>query len=288
MTAARFLPHRWRQNGAQAAHAEAIAGVLDTPPVAGRADGLVLFAPIGCATLLPAMVALKSLWHPLRRGRVALLDDGTLTAEDRAVLAHHFADPQILDAETVRGTGFPAGRGWASLLAMLDGRSGEYWLRVTHDTVTLGDVPEITAAIGANRSLTDLAPGDGPHAPVPFPDIFETSSPNADRWRYVDAGGGLLGLAAGQTGRGPAEAALALLPASAPRHAATETQRRAAGFVIANETAPVCLPRDLYRQWEMGEDWRVGPAFLHFETPQIGYDNAWTGASRAAIAMLAV
>ena len=286
MTAPRFLPQRWRQNAAIAGHAQAIAGILDTPPIEQRQDGLVLFASIGSTSLLPAMVALKSLWRPLQRGRVALLDDGSLTAEDRAVLAHHFADPELVRADTVNMGSFPAGQGWESLLTMLERRGGEYWLRVAPDSVTLGDVPEIAGTIGANRSLTDLSAEAESEHPLPFAEAFRSDLPRMDRWRYLDAGGGLTGLAAGQGGRAIAEAALALLPAPGPNLTAGKNARRAAGFIVANEIAPVCLPRTLYRSWKQGEDWRVGPAFLRFAEPKVRA-GAWADASRAAIALLA-
>jgi len=270
-----------------AAHAEAIAGILDTPPVISRKDGLVLFTAIGSASLLPAMVAIKSLARPLQRGRVALLDDGTLTAEDRAVLAHHFADPQIFPADSVPMGSFPKGQGWESLLVMLDGRLGEYWLRVSHDSVTLGDVPEIATAIGANRSFVELAHDTSDSSPVSFADVFNSDVPSAARWHYIDAGGGLVGLAAGGGGRGTAEAALALLPEPGPNETGDTGARRAMGFIIANEAAPVCLPRNLYRNWHQGEDWRFGPVFLRFVAARSSPEGGWAEASRAAIALLA-
>jgi len=287
MTAPRFLPQRWRQGEAVAAHAEAIAGILDTPPVMARKDGLVLFAAIGCASLLPAMVAIKSLARPLQRGRVVLLDDGTLTAEDRAVLAHHFDDPQILRADSINLRGFPTGHGWESLLAMLERRSGEYWLRVSHDSVTLGDVPEIAAAIGSNRSLVELAPDSGPDPVLPFSEVFSSDVLTAGRWRYIHAGGGLAGLAAAQGGRIIAEAALALLPAPAANSKGRAEPDQAIGFIVGNEPMPVCLPKNLYRVWARGEEWRVGPAFLRFAPANSERNGAWADASRAAIALLA-
>src|SRR5690606_28179458 len=70
MTMHRFLPHRWRTRREAADHAEAIADVLDTAPIVPRSDGLVLFSMIGTAVLLPYLVAVKSLWSELRRGRI--------------------------------------------------------------------------------------------------------------------------------------------------------------------------------------------------------------------------
>ena len=89
MNAWSLLPHRWRSRKEAARHAEAIAGILETPPIRPKQDGVVLFSMMGTAVLLPYLVTVKSLWAQLGRGRVVLMDDGTLTGEHRAVLAHH-------------------------------------------------------------------------------------------------------------------------------------------------------------------------------------------------------
>ena len=89
----RHLPYRWRRRIDSGRHDRAIRAILDTPPIRPATDGLVLFSMIGTAVLLPYLVAVKSLWHQLRRGRIVILDDGTLTASDKAVLARHCGDP---------------------------------------------------------------------------------------------------------------------------------------------------------------------------------------------------
>ena len=71
-----LLPRRWRVKADAARHADAIAGILDTAPIRPVNDGVVLFSMIGTAVLLPYLVAVKSLWRELGRGRVAILDVG--------------------------------------------------------------------------------------------------------------------------------------------------------------------------------------------------------------------
>ena len=155
-----LLPRRWRTKKEAAAHAEAIAGILDTPPIVPKQDGLVLFSMIGTAVLLPYLVAVKSLWGELGRGRIAILDDGTLTAQDRAILAHHCGDPELFAIDRVDTGGFPKGGCWERFLTILDHRGGEYWVQLDSDTVTLGPVPEVAQAIATNRSFTLLGGGD--------------------------------------------------------------------------------------------------------------------------------
>ena len=120
------LPYRWRRRIDSARHDRAVRAILDTPPIAPRNDGLVLFSMIGTAVLLPYLVAVKSLWHQLQRGRVAILNDGTLTARDRAVLARHCGDPEIFEIDAVDVGAFPTGGTWERLLLPSD-RYVNYW-----------------------------------------------------------------------------------------------------------------------------------------------------------------
>lgn len=285
MTVHRLLPHRWRTRLDAARHAEAIAEVLDTPPIVPRRDGLVLFSMIGTAVLLPYLVAVKSLWRQLGRGRVAILDDGTLTAEDRALLAHHCGDPELLRLADVRTDPFPRGGCWERFLTILDRRDREYWLQLDSDTVTLGPIGEVADAIARNRSFTLLGGADGAIGALPFAEFARRRYPEgpidghvqhrvesrldsvsrpADR-RYVRGCAGFAGFAAGGPGRELAQTFLeAMEQLIGPEAvAAWGTEQLASNFHIANEPEPVLLPYARYlNHW--GEPWDEGAAFVHF------------------------
>lgn len=140
----------------QMLHAPLCKGVLSTPPIQPRDDGVVLFSMIGTAVLFPYLVAVKSLHHHLRRGRVMILDDGTLSTDDRAVLAYHLGNPVILSIHDVDVGSCPHGGTWERLLTILDLRTHDYVIQLDSDTVTVGPVPEVAAAIEANVSFTLL------------------------------------------------------------------------------------------------------------------------------------
>lgn len=148
-----LLPQRWRTRPGDAHDAEMLAGILETRPVVPAGSGLVLCAGIGSHSLLPFLVAAKSLHGALGRGRFTIVDDGTLTGSDRTTIAHHLGDPPIATRGGIALHGLPAGQSFEPLLAALDGRTGEYWLVADPHCVTLGPVPEIARAIAANRSL---------------------------------------------------------------------------------------------------------------------------------------
>ena len=90
------LNRLWKER----AHRAAARAVLDTPPIVPADDGLVLFSMIGTRVLLPYLVAVKSLHAQLRKGRIVILDDGTLTDADRQILAAHLV---LLRAQRIAG-----------------------------------------------------------------------------------------------------------------------------------------------------------------------------------------
>ncbi len=307
MNMASLLPHRWRVKREAGRHNEAVLGILDTPPIVPQRDGLVIFSMIGTAVLLPYLVAVKSLWSHLRRGRVAILDDGTLTAADRAILAQHCGDPQILRIEDVPRGSFPQGGCWERLLTILDHRAGEYWLQLDSDTVTMGPVWELTRAIESNRSFTLMGGADAPDQPLELAEFARTYYPGGEAeghvqsriesrmaqlapglgWRYIRGCAGFAGFAAGNGGRELAAAFLARMKGVIGAEDASiwGTEQVASSFLIANEGAPVCLPYTRYLNY-WGEAWDEDAAFVHFVGAH-RYDNgAYMAASRQAIAAL--
>jgi len=302
-----LLPHRWRVKREAGRHNEAVLGILDTPPIVPRRDGLVIFSMIGTAVVLPYLVAVKSLWSQLQRGRIAILDDGTLTAQDRAILAQHCGDPQILRMEDVPRGQFPQGGCWERLLTILDHRAGEYWLQLDSDTVTMGPVWELARAIDSNRSFTLMGGADCPAEPLElaaFKAAYYTQGEadghvqtriesRMDRlapglgWKYIRGCAGFAGFAAGNGGRDLAAAFLARMKAIIGEDDASiwGTEQVASSFLIANEGAPVCLPYVRYMNY-WGEPWDEDAAFVHFVGAHRYDHGAYSAASRKAIARL--
>lgn len=307
MNMSSLLPQRWRSRIEATRHAEAITGILDTPPIAPRQDGVVLFSMIGTAHLLPYLVAVKSLWNELGRGRIAILDDGTLTAQDRAILAHHCGDPQLIRLADVKIGEFPAGGTWERLLTILDNRMGEYWIQLDSDTVTLGPVPEIVDAIARNRSFLFLGDKDAEVGPLPLQDFRERFYPEGESeghvqsriesrldtidprrgWKYARGCSGFAGFAATGNGRPLAAAFLSEMKRMiGPEDVAIwGTEQVTSNFHLSNEPEPVILPYDRYTNY-WNAPWADDARFVHFVGTH-RYDNgAYVDASLAAIARL--
>ncbi|WP_340587386.1 hypothetical protein [Erythrobacter alti] len=302
-----LLPHRWRSKREATRHAEAITAILDTPPIVPKHDGVVLFSMIGTAVLLPYLVAVKSLWGELQRGRVAILDDGTLTAQDRAILAHHCGDPEIMRISDVVLGEFPAGGTWERLLTILDRRGSEYWIQLDSDTVTISPVDEVAEAIARNRSFVFLGEVEASDGPLPLAEFhqrfcargavhdhvqsrIETSLDQVDEargWKYVRGCSGFAGFAATGSGRALASAFLTEIKGMIGEKDVTiwGTEQVTSNFLLANENSPVVLPYDRYLNY-WAEDWGKDASFVHFVGTHRHDNGAYVRASLQAIERL--
>jgi hypothetical protein len=281
--------------------------VLETAPRRARDDGVVLFSMIGTRVVLPYLVAAKSLHAQLGRGRFAILDDGTLTGEDRAVLARHLGDPQVLSLAAVETGDCPRGGCWERLLTLLELRASDYVIQLDSDTVTLGPVPEIAAAIDAWRDFTLLGGADSRWLAVDeFARGLAPAAPDAhiqgaieaamaqvcgqvpELTHYVRGCAGFAGFAPGGMGRevadGFSRAACALL--GAKRWAEWGSEQVMSNLIVANEGEPVLLPYDRYLNF-WNEPAGAEAALVHFVGTYRFHRGAYSAAARQAIAALA-
>jgi len=296
-------------------HRRLARSVLTTPPIRAGDDGVVLFSMIGTAVLLPYLVAVKSLRHHLGRGRVVILDDGTLTAADHAVLVQHLGDPRILSIAQVATGDCPQGGTWERLLTILDLRADCYVIQVDSDTVTLGDPVEVRAAIDSGRDFTlrgeaaaelrsaaaiaqDRA-GIDPRGPgLHVQDAAEAAIgsvaiPGQTDLRYVRGCSGFAGFAPGGAGRALAEGFSRAMDAAIGRDRWSRwgSEQVTSNFVVANGRDPLLLPYDRYLNfWNaalFGRNALPGDAaFVHFIGTYRFHGDAYLTATRRAIAAL--
>jgi hypothetical protein len=277
------------RKGRQALHLRSARAVLDTPPIVPTGDRVLIFSMIGTRVVLPYLVAVKSLHARLKIGRVAILDDGSLTEADKALLARHLGDPDIRSIHDVDTGRCPHGGTWERLLTLLDLRADDYVIQLDSDTVTVGDVPEVLAAIRENHSFTllgdpeseadgvlplpafaarrypDGVPAGHHHVQAAIEARFGTY-PDAANHRYVRGCSGFTGFArGGPSGRAEAEA-FSLAGAAlvgAERWTEWGTEQVASTFLLSNEPMMRPLPYRRYlNYWNEPPD--ADARFLHF------------------------
>lgn len=288
-------------------HDRVVRGVLKTPPLTPHDDGVILFSMIGTRVVLPYLVAVKSLAASLGRGRVVILDDGTLTVADRVLLAHHLGDPRVIPIESVETGGCPRGGTWERLLTILDLRRDHYVIQLDSDTVTMGAVPDVAAAIDAGRSF--MLRGEASAELLPMADFPATLAHEPGRRVHIQRAieerldsvtlpgiaapvyargcSGFAGFARSGGGRAMAQAfshqAEALLGAA--RWAEWGTEQVTSNVVIANSGAALLLPYHRYLNF-WGDSLPADRRFVHFVGTCRFDGRTYIDATRAAIRAL--
>jgi hypothetical protein len=207
-----------------------------------------------------------------------------LTAEDKAVLAHHLDQPQIFAIAAVDVGDCPKGGCWERLLTLLQLRTSDYVIQLDSDTVTLGPVPEVAAAIAAGRNFAlkgdatsrwqsasafarDLAevPADA-HVQARIEAVMDRIDAGLPQpLHYVRGCAGFAGFASGGIDRQAADAfsreARALLGDA--KWAQWGSEQVMSNVIVSNEGEPLLLPYDRYMNYWREPD--LGSASLvHF------------------------
>lgn len=301
-----MVPDRALRRLREARHARRAGAVLDTAPAIPRDDGVVLFSMVGTRALLPYLVAAKTLHARLGRGRFAILDDGSLTQGDRGLLSAHLGNPEIRHIAAVDTGPCPRGGTWERLLTLLDLRRDAYVIQLDSDTVTIGAVPEVAAAVHAGTSFSlrggydaEIVPLDeaarraralepGNHVQTATERLIDrVAIPGRGPLRYARGCSGFAGFARSEEGRALAELfsqeAQRLL--GAERWAEWGSEQVTSSFVVANEPRATLLPYDRYFNfWNAGipDDAR----FAHFVGTYRYHRGVYDRATTAALASL--
>lgn len=283
-----------------------VRAVLAAPPARASDDGVVIFSMIGTRVLLPYLVAAKSLHMRLGRGRFAILDDGTLTASDKALLAMHLDKPEVRSIAAVDVGQCPRGGCWERLLTLLELRRDNYVIQLDSDTVTLGPVDDIVAAIDAGRDFTLRGEASSAWLPVAAfgADHFalpagahvqmqiearmpEVAAAAGRLTHYVRGCAGFAGFAPRGSGRELADRFSAAASAALGKQVWAQwgSEQVMSNLYVANEGEPVLLPYDRYLNF-WNEPIREDAAFVHFVGTYRYHAGAYAAAARQALAAL--
>lgn len=129
-------------------------GIFGTPPV--RLDPSAQFgllSQIRHADLTMYLLAVKSFTRRLSPASIHIVDDGTLTAADRAILERHVPGHVLLPARDFRREDCPVGGTWERLIAISTLVGTRYVIQLDADTLALDDLPEVARCVSENRSF---------------------------------------------------------------------------------------------------------------------------------------
>jgi hypothetical protein len=100
------------------------------------------------------LLAIKSLYIALGRGKILIINDGTLSDEDFRQLHRHIPDLEVLDYHKLSIHLFPrADFFWERLVKVIELSNHNYVIQLDADTVVSAPVPEVLECLRHNRSF---------------------------------------------------------------------------------------------------------------------------------------
>lgn len=148
---------RWRR-AAQVWQAKPdFARILKTPPVESRDGGAIVFSQLQHRDVLTYLVAGKSFAHHTGYGRFVLLDDGSLTTDDRVLLRRHLPGIEFRAMSDVCYGALPVGGTWERLITITELAATDYVIQLDADTVTCGPLDEVRRCVAGRQSFSIMA-----------------------------------------------------------------------------------------------------------------------------------
>lgn len=255
-------------------------GILRTPPVETVDAPLTVVSMVSHADVRMYLVAMKSLYRRLGRGKIVAIDDGSLLPEDKALLAEHLKGMRTVPLASLDTGRCPRGGTWERLLLIMDLSETDYVIQMDSDTVATGPLPEVLDCVAQNRAFTlgtrmgqrfvtfdeataAVAAVPGGHVQIESERSLAQLA-DADKRRYVRGSSGFAGFARGGFDRARVEAfSQEMVAQLGQRWTEWGTEQVTSNYVVANSPDAMVLPYPKYACFDLDMD--PGEAsFLHF------------------------
>jgi hypothetical protein len=277
----------------------ALQRVLRTPPLQMQPDGPVFLSMLCHRDVNMYLTSFKSAYRQVGGGRAVIVDDGSLTADDRTVLKHHIPDLEFIDIASVERGPCPAGGTWERLLKVVDLSADDYVIQLDADCVTVGPMDAVVDAYRANRAFTlageettvlttaRTASQRGPHRHVQAAaEIALGGLPDADTIKYVRGCSGFTGFPRGVVKRQTLyDFSNFMADKLGERWTEWGTEQFSSNFLLANCPDMLILPWSRYCSYQ-GEPVE-GVAFYHFIGTWRYEGGLYTRVARQVISELA-
>lgn len=124
-----------------------------TPPVHLSADGPSVITQVCRDDIVMYLIAIKSFAKYIPPSTVFVLDDGSLSSSDHAMLRHHIPQLQLLSLSDFQSAHCPKGACWERLQAIAELCKKHYVVQLDSDTITLNNIDEVAQAIEQDTSF---------------------------------------------------------------------------------------------------------------------------------------
>lgn len=133
----------------------AIAGILATPPLRTEPAPWCIASMVAKGDVAMYLLALKSFYPKLGRGKVAAIIDRDMPQASRDILAQHVPGLEFVILEDIPTGVCQRGGTWERLLYVLDRSESEYTIQLDADTLAVGEaLDEVVRCVEANTPFT--------------------------------------------------------------------------------------------------------------------------------------
>jgi hypothetical protein len=131
----------------------AARGILTTRPLHLRGDSPLFLSMICHPDVTAYLLAIKSLYVGVGQGRVVIINDGSLTSDDVAILHRHIPGIEKLDIATISTGACPRRGTWERLVKIVELSAGNYVIQADADILVSAPIPEVIQCWRDNRSF---------------------------------------------------------------------------------------------------------------------------------------
>ena len=134
--------------------------VFSTDPLCLRGKSPLFLSMICHRDVVGYLLAIKSLYNGVRQGRVAVINDGSLTLQDLDILSLHIPGIGVFNVDAIETGCCCRGNTWERLVKIIELSADDYVIQVDADILVSGAIPEVVECWQANRSFL-LGTGSG-------------------------------------------------------------------------------------------------------------------------------
>lgn len=130
-----------------------VRGILSSRPLQPQGDSPLLLSMVCHRDVIAYLLAIKSLYTRVEQGRVVIINDGSLTLRDLAILRHHIPGLEVLDIGTISTGSCPPGGTWERLIKIIELSASHYVIQADADILVSAPIPEVVRCWQENRSF---------------------------------------------------------------------------------------------------------------------------------------
>ncbi len=130
-----------------------VKDILNTPPLEPKENGLTIVSMLCHADVMMYLLAIKSFYRRLLRGRIVIINDGTLNARDIELLKRHVNPAEFIKAESLQSSSCPTYISWKKLFCIANCITDSFAIQLDSDTLTVGDIPEVREHVDSGTSF---------------------------------------------------------------------------------------------------------------------------------------